>query len=141
GNSGGPVVFGDRTVVGWIFEGIPDANQVTFAKPVSLLRAMLPAAIAALAARRRRARPSPPDRLGRLVATVATSMAGREQQQEEEEGNADDDENDVARHGKAIILRRGDLGIEEGTGSKDRLVAVGACRPGGCGASPMNDGD
>nr|UDO47798.1 trypsin-like serine protease [Pandoravirus massiliensis] len=40
GDSGGPVVRGGR-VVGWITQGIPDANAVSFAQPISFLLAAL----------------------------------------------------------------------------------------------------
>lgn len=40
GDSGGPVVKNGR-VVGWVTQGIPEANAVSFAQPVSLLLATL----------------------------------------------------------------------------------------------------
>ncbi|AVK76897.1 Serine protease [Pandoravirus macleodensis] len=40
GDSGGPVVK-DGRVVGWVTQGIPEANAVSFAQPVSLLLAAL----------------------------------------------------------------------------------------------------
>jgi S1-C subfamily serine protease len=40
GDSGGPVVKDDR-VVGWVTQGVPEANAVSFAQPVSLLLAAL----------------------------------------------------------------------------------------------------
>jgi S1-C subfamily serine protease len=40
GDSGGPVVR-DGLVVGWITKGVPEANAVSFAQPVSLLLAVL----------------------------------------------------------------------------------------------------
>jgi S1-C subfamily serine protease len=42
GESGAAVIWRDR-VVGWISAGIPEANAVTFAKPISMFRAALAA--------------------------------------------------------------------------------------------------
>lgn len=41
GHSGGPLVDGNGRVVGWIYGGVPESNNMCYAKPISLLLAVL----------------------------------------------------------------------------------------------------